>query len=495
MRKIFSVLFCIAGAAAAERPNVVFILSDDIGYGDVGFQGATKVKTPNLDKLASQSLRFTDGHATSSTCTPSRYAIMTGEYPWRKKGTGVLPGDARLIIDVKRETLPQMFQKAGYKTGAVGKWHLGLGDGDVNWNGEIKPGAREVGFDFSCIMPATGDRVPCVFVENNRVANLDPGDPISVSYGKKIGSEPTGRENPGLLKMKLAEGHDGTIVNGISRIGFMSGGKSARWNDENLARDLTKKAVGFIEENKDGPFFLYLATHDIHVPRVPHPDFQGSSQCGVRGDVIQQLDATVADVLAALERLKIADNTIVIFSSDNGPVVDDGYADGAEKNLNGHKPAGELRGGKYTIWEGGTRVPFLVRWPGRVKPGVSDALVCQIDLLASFAAFLGQKVPEGAGPDSQNVMPALLGESKTGRTTLVEDSRFVALRDASWKFVPFLNGDQQLFDLASDIGESKNIATDHPDIVEKCAGELAKIRSTRDEGVPKETVQKKQQKP
>jgi arylsulfatase A-like enzyme len=474
--------------AAARKPNVVVILADDLGYGDVGCYGATKVKTPNIDKLASEGLRCLDGHASSSTCTPSRYALLTGEYPWRKAGTGVLPGNASLIIDPGRATLPAILRSAGYATGAVGKWHLGLGTGNVDWNGDIKPGPLEIGFDYCFIMPATGDRVPCVYVENHRIVGLDPADPIQVSYGKKIGDEPTGKENPGMLKMKLSAGHDQTIVNGISRIGFMSGGKAARWNDEDMADRLTQQAIHFMEQNKDKPFFLYFATHDIHVPRVPHARWRGTSGCGVRGDVIQQLDGGVGEVMKALDRLKLAENTLLIFTSDNGPVVDDGYADGAVRDLNGHEPAGPLRGTKYTIWEGGTRVPWIARWPGRIKAGTtSSALICQIDLLASLADLAKAQKPEGAGRDSQNVLAALLGEEPRGRERLVEHSGGVALRDGAWKFVPpgvgrgNKEGGPQLFDLSKDLGEKKNVAGANAGEVDAARKVLQGIRGNNTE--------------
>ncbi|MCL4402809.1 MAG: arylsulfatase [Acidobacteria bacterium] len=465
-------------AAAPSRPNIVVILGDDVGYGDLGCYGATRVKTPNLDRLAAQGLRFTDAHCSSATCTPSRYSLMTGEYAWRKKGTGILPGDAALIIDPKRATVPSILQQAGYKTGAVGKWHLGLGDGNVDWNGEIRPGPLEVGFNYSFIIPATGDRVPCVFVEDHHVAGLDPKDPIRISYGAPVGNEPTGRDHPELLKMKLSKGHDQTIVNGISRIGYMSGGKSARWVDENIAQTLTGKATSFIERNRDNPFFLYFASHDIHVPRVPNPRFQHTTECGVRCDVVNQLDACTGEIMATLDRLKLTENTLILFTSDNGPVLDDGYADGAVEDLNGHKPAGPLRGGKYSIYEGGTREPFLVRWPGHVKPGVSGALVGQMDLLASFAALTGVRVPEDSGPDSFNMLPALLGQSKKGREEIVEHARGIALRKGQWKLVPPAGkGEVELYNLAGDIGEAKNVAAQNPQIVKDMTAELERIRA------------------
>jgi arylsulfatase A-like enzyme len=433
--------------------------------------------------------RFTDGHCTSATCTPSRFALMTGMYPWRQKGTGILPGNANLIIKPGRVTTPSLLQKAGYSTAAVGKWHLGLGAGPIDWNGEIKPGPREIGFDYNFILPATGDRVPCVYVENHRVAGLDPKDPIQVSYTTPVGTEPTGLKNPELLRLKSSKGHDNTIVNGIGRIGFMSGGKAARWKDEDMADVLTGKAVGFIEKNKDRPFFLYFASHDPHVPRVPHPRFVGKSQCGVRGDVIVQLDWCVGEILAALKRLKLEDNTLVVFSSDNGPVLDDGYADGAVKDLNGHTPAGRLRGGKYSPYEAGTRVPFITRWPGRIKPGVSDALVCQVDLLGSFAALVGGKLPPDAAVDSFNVLPALLGDSKEGRDHLVEQAGTLAIRKGTWKYIPRSEpkkgkkpapaGPGELYHLADDLAEERNLAAKHPEKVKELAELLKKVR---DEG-------------
>ncbi len=415
------VISATSQAAAARHPNIVIIYADDLGYGDVGCYGAKCVATPNIDRLASQGVRFTDFHATSATCTPSRFALLTGEYPWRKKGTGILPGDARLIIEPGRVTLPSLMKNAGYTTGVVGKWHLGLGDEEVDWNGDIKPGPLEVGFDYSFLIPATGDRVPTVYVENHRVVGLDPSDPIQVSYGKPIGDEPTGREHPELLKQKLTHGHDATIVNGISRIGYMAGGKAARWVDEDMADVITGKAVEFIEKNKEQSFFLYFATHDIHVPRAPHQRFVGTSDCGVRGDVIAEFDWSVGEIMKTLDEQGLADNTLLIVTSDNGPIVDDGYDDGAWETLGDHDPSGPLRGNKYSHYEAGTTVPCVARWPGHIEAGTtSDALLCQIDFAASFAKLVGVEVPEGAAPDSQNMLPAVLGESKDGRDVLVE---------------------------------------------------------------------------
>lgn len=481
----FFALVCFATGlanAGPSKPNIVLILADDLGYGDVGCYGATKIPTPNIDRLSREGLRFMDAHATSATCTPSRYALLTGEYPWRKKGTGILPGNAPLIIAPNRVTLPAMLRKAGYRTGVIGKWHLGLGGpGGPDWNGDIQPGPREVGFDYNFIMAATGDRVPCVYIENHRVVGLEPSDPIGVSYGKPIGDEPTGKEHPELLKMGLSVGHDGTIINGISRIGFMTGGKSARWKDEEMADTFTRQAVQFVEHSTNQPFFLYFATHDPHVPRVPHPRFVGKSGCGVRGDAIVQLDWCVGEILGALDRRHVATNTLVIFSSDNGPVLDDGYADGAVRDLNGHQPAGPLRGGKYSVYEGGTRVPFLVRWPARVKPGVSDALVCQVDFIASFAALTGQTIPAGEAADSRNLLAALLGDNNTGRDTLVEHDGFnrLGFRGGSWKLVEPSRGARtasvaasELYHLDADLSETNNLSNPSPATAQKLSSQL-----------------------
>jgi len=483
-------------APAAEvreaSPNIVIILADDLGFGDTGCYGASKIPTPNVDRLARQGLRFRDAHSTSATCTPARYALLTGEYPWRRKGTGILPGNAELIIQPGRTTIASLLQRAGYRTGVVGKWHLGLGGkGGPDWNGEIKPGPREIGFDYSFLMPATGDRVPCVYVENQRVVGQDPKDPIRVSYSEPFGNEPTGKDHPELLKLRPSHGHDQTIINGISRIGYMSGGNAARWVDEDMADTFTRKGIAFIEQSNDRPFFLYFATHDPHVPRVPNPRFVGKSGCGVRGDVIVQFDWCVGEILNTLDRLNLSRNTLVILSSDNGPVVDDGYRDGAVENLNDHQPAGPLRGGKYSIFEGGTRVPFITRWPGHIKEGVSDALVSHIDFLASFAALAGQKLAAGEGPDSRNVLPALLGQSLAGRDQFVEHANVLALRDGSWKYIEPSSGPRrnaptntelgndaagQLYDLAGDLGETNNLLQAQPDRSRKLLEELKAAR-------------------
>ncbi len=478
-------------AAAARRPNIVYMYADDLGFGDASCYGATRVKTPNLDRAAAAGVRFTNAHSSSATCTPSRYSLLTGEYAFRQNGTGVLPGDATLIIQPGRYTLPSMLKEAGYRTAAVGKWHLGLGAKGMDWNGEITPGPLDVGFDYSFILPATGDRTPCVYVENRRVANLDPKDPIRVDYEKPIAGEPTYAANPEMLTMRSSHGHDQAIVNGVGRIGYMSGGKAARWVDEDIADTITGKAVAFIEQNRARPFFLYFATHDIHVPRIPNKRFVGKTGMGPRGDAIAELDWSIGRILDTLERLKLTRETLFIFTSDNGPVVDDGYQDQAVEKLGDHKPAGPLRGGKYSAFDGGTRVPFVVRWPGTVKPGVSAAAVCQVDLLASLASLAGCTLPETAAPDSFNLLPALLGKSKEGRPYIVEHANALSLIVGEWKVIQAhagakrnLTGNElgndpqpQLFNLANDLAEQNNLAAQHPDRVKDMLAMLSKIQS------------------
>ena len=479
---------------APQKPNIVIIYTDDLGFGDISVNGATKVSTPNIDRIAAQGLRFTNAYATSATCTPSRFSFLTGRYAWRKSGTGIAPGDAALLIPTDIETMPGMLQKAGYQTAVVGKWHLGLGPkGGPDWNSDIKPGPLEIGFNYCFIMPATGDRVPCVYMEDHRIVDLDHSDPIMVSYKEKIGNEPTGKKNPELLKMKYSHGHDATIINGVSRIGWMSGGNKARWIDEDIADVLTNRAVNFIEKNKGEPFFLYFATHDIHVPRVPHSRFVGKSGMGPRGDAILQLDWTVGEVLRTLDSLKIADNTILIFSSDNGAVIDDGYQDKAVELLNGHTPSGNSRGGKYSAFEGGTKIPLIVRWPGNIKAGtVSDALFSQVDFYASFAALTGQNITGNNAPDSFNNLNTLLG-AKIGREYVVEQSlnNTLGIIKGNWKYIEPSKGPKmnlltnielgnnpkpQLYNLKEDIGEKNNLAEKYPEEVKKFSEMLKQVK-------------------
>ncbi len=481
--------------AEAPRPNVVFIYADDLGIGDLSCYGATKVATPNIDRLAAAGQRFTNAYATSSTSTPSRFGLLTGMYPWRQANTGIAPGNSELIIDTACYTLADALHGAGYATGVVGKWHLGLGPaGGTDFNAEIRPDARDIGFDYEFVIPATVDRVPCVYVENGRVAGLDPDDPIEVSYRHKVGDWPTGAENPELVKLHPSQGHNNTIVNGIPRIGWMTGGRSALWNDEAIADTIASKAVRFIAEHRDEPFFLYMGTNDVHVPRVPHPRFAGRSGLGARGDVILQLDWTVGEVLRALDSLGLADNTLFIFTSDNGPVIDDGYADRARELLNGHTPMGIYRGGKYSLYEAGTRIPFIVRWPARIEPGEQPALFSQIDVYRSLAALAGAELPAEAAPDSRERLPELLGERQEDRDCIVQQNldNTLALVCGRWKYLEPCNGrtletwtgtelghapEPQLYDLTDDPQERNNVAEEHPGIVAALAARLEAVKA------------------
>lgn len=460
------------------KPNIVVIYMDDLGYGDVGAYGATSVDTPNIDALAADGVRFTNGYATSATCTPSRYALMTGRYPWRIEGAEILAGDASLIIAAEEMTLARMLAERGYRTGIVGKWHLGLGrPGErIDWNGQIGPGPEAVGFDESFIMAATQDRVPTVFIRDGRVVDADPDDPIHVDYDHNFDGEPTAIDHPELVRMPWSHGHNDSVVNGIPRIGFMKGGAAARWVDEEIADRLMDVATEFIRREGEQPFFLYLPLHQPHVPRTPHPRFVGATKMGPRGDAIAEADWCVGRIVEALESAGIRDETLIVFTSDNGPVLDDGYHDGAVELVGDHRPAGPLRGGKYSLFDAGTRVPFIVSWPGVVEPQVSDAIVCQMDLLTSLASLIG---PPCESDDGLDVSEALLGRSSIGRSGLVvEAMTHTALRYENWAMIPPSDGplrlattgtetghaaEYQLYDLDADAGETRNVAATNPD--------------------------------
>ena len=472
-------------APAKPRPNIVFILADDIGYGDIGCYGAPITKTPNADRIAREGVRFTDAHSPAACCTPTRYSLLTGQYAWRNPdGDHVLSGVAPLSISVGMPTLPSILRDAGYATGLVGKWHLGLGSREhpVDFNGDVMPGPVEVGFDNAFYFPATGDRVPCVFVDGHRVVGLDPADPIQVSYTEKVGDEPTGLDHPELLKMKADRSHSQTIVNGISRIGYMSGGKAARWVDEDIADTLTRKAVEFIEHHREKPFFLYFATNDIHEPMAPHPRFKGTSDCGTRGDAIHEFDWSVGEVLAALDRFGLAENTLLIVSSDNGGALKDTYDDGTNELHGKQPPNGPLRGEKFTLFEGGHREPFIARWPGCIKPGTtSDELICLVDMLSTLAAAAGASVPKEAGPDSFNVLPALLGQtaghpSRDSLVMHVSGPDQLALRKGPWKLLTKKGLEPVgLFRLDKDLAETKNLLSENPEKARELRGLLEQI--------------------
>jgi arylsulfatase A-like enzyme len=477
-------------------PNIVVIYMDDLGYGDVSAYGATEMTTPNMDKIINGGVRFTQGYASSATCTPSRYALLTGVYPWRNKDAKILPGTAPLVIDTAQLTIPKMLKSQGYQTAIVGKWHLGLGSGNVNWNEHVSPGPNEVGFDYSYILAATQDRVPTVYIENGDVVGLDPSDPIQVSYQENFEGEPTGKDNPELLTMRWHHGHNNSIVNGIPRIGFMKGGESAKWSDIDMADHFLEKAQAYVKAHKEGPFFLYYALQQPHVPRTPNPRFVGSSGMGPRGDAILEADWCIGELIKTLEEEGLMENTLIVFSSDNGPVLNDGYYDDAVEKLGDHTPAGPLRGGKYSLFEAGTRVPFATYWPGSIEPQVSDALVCQLDLLSSLAALVGS---DQQARDSEQLLDVLMGKSEAGREQLVlEATSRTAFRQGDWVMIPPYPGPAvnenvdielgnddayQLYNLAEDLEQQKNLAEAQPEKLKAMIQAFEQVRGNAAEGV------------
>jgi arylsulfatase A len=484
-----------SNVTAGEQPNIIVIMTDDLGYGDVSCYGAKSIETPNVDRLASEGLRFTNGYCSASTCTPTRYSLLTGTYAFRVKGTGVAPPSSPALIQPGTPTMPSLLKQVGYRTAVVGKWHLGLGGpSGPDWNGDLKPSPLEIGFDHSFILPTTNDRVPQVYVDDHRVRNLDPSDPLWIGSKRPSDGHPTGETHRHLLKMDWSHGHNQTIHNGISRIGFYTGGEKARFRDEDLADAWIAECNRWIESNRSNPFFLFYASHDIHVPRMVHERFQGKSKLGPRGDAILEMDWTIGEILKTLDRLELSKKTMIVFCSDNGPVLDDGYKDDAIEKLGDHRPNGPFRGGKYNIFEGGTRTPFIVVWPDRIQPGVSDEVVCTVDLAASFASLTGSKLSENACLDSRNVMAALLGEPNAkGRENLIQQdngSGNFGYRVGNWKLQRHATGKAtnvdlrltnaimpkiQLFDLSNDPQEMTDLSGKYPEIVKKLDAELSQF--------------------
>ncbi len=503
MKNIFYPLIAVSVLPACKStiekeqdlPNVIIIYTDDVGYGDVGIYDG-KIPTPNIDRLAQNGLMFANAYAPAATSTPSRFSLLTGEYAWRAPGRHVVNADMPALIEPGKETWPLVMKRAGYATSVIGKWHLGFGyDNVTNWNGKLKPGPLEVGFDYAWLIPSTNDRVPTVYVENHRVVNLDPDDPIEVNFREKVGNRPTGYDNPEMLKMMYSHGHDQTITNGISRIGYMKGGESALWRDEDIADVLVDKAVDFIDRKQEKPFFMYFAPVDIHVPRIVHERFQGVTPFGPRGDMMVQLDWTVGALVEALEQRELLKNTILIFTSDNGPVLDDGYVDYAAEMLGDHNPFGHFRGGKYSALEAGTRVPMIVHWPGKIQTAqVSNALFSHLDFLASFAAFLGVDYDQEAALDSKNHWETLVGEKDSGRDGLVvqavmnvlayvrADGYKYIVPGPDTRFVPWameietgFDTDKQLYNIIADPREKENLAAKKPLILLELKKELDEI--------------------
>lgn len=499
-KPVFVLLFFIAQACAqktTQPPNIIILYADDLGIGDLSCYGASAITTPNADTLASEGLLFTDAHSAAATCTPSRYALLTGLYGFRAKAA-ILPGDAPLMIKDMENTLPAILAKAGYATAVVGKWHLGLGNGNINWNAPIKPGPRELGFQEVFILPSTGDRVPSVYLKGDMLVNLEKNSPLVTAYPetdhdvRNPFNSYTGISHPHLLRMRADTQHSGTIVNGVSRIGFMQGSDNAWWKDEDMADTLLAQAVSFIISNKKNPFFLYFPFHDIHVPRLPHSRFQGKSTLGARGDAILQMDAVVGAIRQAVKRAGIAENTLIIFTSDNGPVLDDGYFDDAEALNKNHKPSGIYRGGKYSIYEGGHRMPTIVWWPKTIKPGKSNAMWSQVDLLRSLAAICSIPIAPNLATDSRDLHKTILGNHEHESSELFVEAFTYAYRKGSWKYIAptskkhdwiwkikniegGIAANPQLYNLQTDPSEKNNLALKYPDVVKACQSKLDSV--------------------
>lgn len=492
-------LIPLARTNAAERsqPNIVLIFADDLGYGDVGCYGATKVQTPNIDRLAKEGRRFTDAHSASAVCTPSRYALLTGEYPFRKNLWGPVMNPSPLVVDVTKPTVASVLKKQGYHTACFGKWHLGFGtEPKPDWNEDLKPGPLECGFDHYFGIPVVNSHPPFVWVQDHRVVGLDPTDPLK--YG--------GKPETKLFREKMLAPP-------------MSGAKAAHalYREEEHGSTLTEKATTWMRGHSDKPFFLFFSTPHIHHPFTPGAKFKGSSQAGVYGDFIQEFDWMVGEVLHTLDELKLRDDTLVILTSDNGGMLNLG---GQEAWQAGHRLNGDLLGFKFDAWEGGHRVPFIANWPGQIEAGsTSDQLICHIDLLATFASLTGATLTAADGPDSLNVLPAWLSNpARPVRDQLVlapQKKQNLALREGRWlyigaqggggftgdkpgehllggpgalKFTGETNSDiargkikadapaAQLYDLEADRSQSRNIIRQHPQQAELMAKHLAELQ-------------------
>ncbi|VGO19405.1 sulfatase family protein [Pontiella sulfatireligans] len=417
IRVLLHALLLLAGAVIAEQsPNIVLIFTDDLGYGDLSCYGATKLKTPNIDKLAVEGRRFTDAHSASAVCTPSRYALLTGDYPHRRNLRSPVFLKSGLVIDAERQTLADVIKEAGYATACIGKWHLGFGEKTPDWNGELKPGPLELGFDYYFGVPTVNSHPPFVYVENHRVVGLLPEDPFV--YGKKAKTQEIHE------KMRLDE------IGGADA-------SHALYDDYFVGTKLTEKAVEWIKARKKKPFFLYLATTNIHHPFTPAPRFQGTSECGLYGDFVHELDWIVGEVMKTLEEQGVADNTLVIFTSDNGGMFNVTAQDAWDV---GHHLNGELLGFKFGAWEGGHRVPFIAKWPGKIEAGsVSKQLVCNVDMVATIAALTGVEIQEGQARDSVNMLPALLGTpAESVRKDLViapNKLNCLSVRKGKWMYI------------------------------------------------------------
>jgi arylsulfatase A len=486
---VFTIAFCFKVNAASEEtpPNVVLIFADDLGYGDIGCYGAKLLRTPNIDALAAEGRRFSDAHSASAVCTPSRYALMTGEYPHRKDISAPVFLKSGLIIDTEKQTVADVMKEAGYATAIIGKWHLGFGEGTPDWNGELKPGPLELGFDYYYGVPVVNSHPPFVYVENHHVVGLVPEDPFVYDQTAKT-----------------------KVIHEKMRLNEIGGADAAHalYDDYAVGTHLTEKAVNWIGAQKDNPFFLILSTTNIHHPFTPAPRFQGTSECGLYGDFVHELDWIVGQVMDTLEEHGVADNTLVIFTSDNGGMFN---ATGQKAWTAGHELNGELFGFKFDAWEGGHRVPFIARWPGKIEAGsISEQLVSNIDMIATFAALTNGTIKEGQARDSVNVLSALMGDPVAplhDHLVLTPfKSSHLSIRKGKWMYIgaqagggfadrtpgshgfggpPAIqfagreNSDMengnikadapsaQLYDLENDLAQSTNVYNQYPEVVEE----------------------------
>jgi arylsulfatase A-like enzyme len=478
--------------APPARPNVVIILADDLGYGDTGAYGATLVRTPNIDRLAREGRRYTDAYSPASVCSPSRYSLLAGRYAWRTwMKSGAVWATDPLVIEPDRFTLPDLFASRGYRTAIVGKWHLGFGaPGQPGWddvagpdfNRDVAPGPLEIGFGYAWVFPQTGQR-PHFIIENHRVLGLDPADPIQLAPVLDIFRKPY-LERPRL----------GTAENVT-----MKGGRATLYTHAQLSDMLTARAVRYIRE-QDGkqPFFLYVAHRNPHAPYTTAPRFAGTSVIGPYGDMIDELDASVGEVLRALDERDFSANTLVVFASDNGGIANyHKHVDAAV--IHGHRINGPLRGQKTDAYEGGVRVPFIARWPGHVPAATeSSALIALTDMLATFADFFHAPLPVNAGEDSYSFLDDLLHRpaDQARRTALVNDafSGVFAIREGDWKLILAQTGGGigemdvapdpsraagQLYDLRHDVGETNNLHAKEPARVAHLTALLARYRESR----------------
>lgn len=482
-----------------KNPNVILINVDDLGYGDIGCYGATKVKTPNIDRLASQGVRFTDAHSASAVCSPSRYSLITGEYPFRKDMWYPVFLKSPLVVDTNQMTIGKVMKQAGYATAVIGKWHLGFGnETPVDWNKPLKPGPLELGFDSYFGVPVVNSHPPFVYIENHHVVGLTPDDPLV--YGQH------------------AETRWFPEKWGLEDIG---GGRAAHavYDDRAVGTTLKEKAVDWIRQHKSEPFFLYYATTNIHHPFTPAPRFIGTSEAGRYGDFIHELDWIVGEVLKTLDEEDLTENTMVILTSDNGGMLNQGGQDAWKA---GHHLNDGLLGFKFGAWEGGHRIPFIVRWPGKIKAGtVSNELICNVDMLATLAAIVDRPLKEGEGIDSYNVLPSFFGPlEKPIRDHLVicpAQKKNLAIRKGKWMYISGqgeggftgtkigdhdlggaaalpLTGQEnsdvengkikpdappaQLYDLEADVSQSVNVYDQYPEIVDQLQSLLDKVVSS-----------------